>query len=282
MKLIRNLLFIVFVAIMATACDAGQLFGLTMTPTSTNIATAAPGPIATAVASTPTIAQPPSSTATPNVEATKQAKQAAHNVLKKQGIDIKLDSPEDFATLPVLDDKLDFDTGKVQEETYWLIDNVLPPADDIKLPTSYRSSCNKTTGVCIMTWDHIAEPNIKAYRFVGAFFVMRDGVKMLRIGLEYGGPRQLVYINFENPSWWTDSDLTDLLLKAVNLNGRQFYLMDNHVAVESDKNLEPYSVKVMSERVSDGDQLIKYWIENHQLPEDADKTIFSAIIAPYP
>jgi hypothetical protein len=48
-------------------------------------------------------------------------------------VSIKLDSLEDFKTLPVLDDVQGFDSGKVQEIEHWLIDNVLPPAE-MKLP----------------------------------------------------------------------------------------------------------------------------------------------------
>ena len=99
---------------------------------------------------------------------------------------IKLDSLEDFKTLPVLDDVQGFDSGKVQEIEHWLIDNVLPPAE-MKLPDSWRIESNPKTGFYMMGYDLNTNSKANTYRGVSAFFVMRDGKKMLRLGVEYRG-----------------------------------------------------------------------------------------------
>jgi hypothetical protein len=110
----------------------------------------ATGPTATVTATPP---EPPTPSPTPevmatqNTEATKQAEFETRKAEAFKMVAIKLDSPEDFNTLPVLDDVNDFDSGKVQAEERWLIENVLPPAD-IKLPESWNSSCNDATGFC--------------------------------------------------------------------------------------------------------------------------------------
>jgi hypothetical protein len=187
----------------------------------------------------------------------------------------------------VLDDVADFDSGKVQEAEYWLIDNVLPPAD-IKLPESWNTGCYDVTGYCDMDWDHISEADAKIYRGVSAFFVMRDGKKMLRLGVEYGGPGQLIHFNFEDPKWWTDPvrvktliaafNHTDVLIKPVtqcgtsNLNG--LTPRNGYLAYSDQSSAESYTKKVAAERQPGLDNWFgKYWMDNRKLPEGADKTI---------
>jgi len=187
----RLFLFALVLALLSGCAAPATTPTFTPTPFSTNT----PQPSKTPI---PTLTETP--TATPNAEATKQTEFEAKKAEALKMVSIKLDSPEDFATLPVLDDVADFDSGKVQEAEHWLIENVLPPAN-INLPESWSIGGNHQTGFLIMDWDHISEPNVKVYRFVDAFFVMRDGVKMLRIGLEFGGPGQLIHLNFEDPRW---------------------------------------------------------------------------------
>ena len=195
--------------------------------------------------------------------------------LKISMVSTELNTPEDFANLPVLDDKADFDSGKVQQVGYWLTDNVLPPAD-IELPDSWGIGGEPKIGFLIMDWDHITEPNIKPYRFVDAFFVIHDGVKMLRVGLEFGGTGQLLYLNFENSSLWNDPSRANALIAALNYNNSELLLVDSYGSLSG--SVGPYTQKVTSERLVDGDQIIKYWIENRKLPEGADITVFGAVI----
>jgi hypothetical protein len=156
---------------------------ITPTPTSLPTEKTTPTTLPTLKPTATATAKP---TATPDVEATKQAEFETRKAEALKMVSIKLDSPEDFNTLPVLDDVADFDSGKVQEAEYWLIDNVLPPSDT-KLPESWRAETNEKSGYCNMMYNLISEGNVDNYRGVGAFFVIRDGKKMLRLGVEYGG-----------------------------------------------------------------------------------------------
>ena len=195
----KSLAAISSISLIATACS-------TVLPPKTPDAPSTLAPVATQTAiptatETPTSTEIPTATATPDAEATKQAQQAEFEAKKAEAlkmVSIKLDSPEDFATLPVLDDVNDFDSGKVQAEEYWLIDNVLPTAN-LALPSSWRTACNDQTGFCSVSYNTISENNVVTYHGVDAFFVMRNGKKMLRIGVEYGGKDQLIHFNFEDP-----------------------------------------------------------------------------------
>ena len=173
----RLFLFALVLALLSGCAAPATTPTFTPTPFSTNT----PQPSKTPI---PTLTETP--TATPNAEATKQTEFEAKKAEALKMVSIKLDSPEDFATLPVLDDVADFDSGKVQEAEYWLIDNVLPPSDT-KLPESWRAETNEKSGYCNMMYNLISEGNVDNYRGVGAFFVIRDGKKMLRLGVEYGG-----------------------------------------------------------------------------------------------
>lgn len=216
---------------------------------------------------TPTITSTP--TETPNVEATAQEQFEAKKAEALKMVSIKLDSPEDFATLPVLDDVADFDSGKVQEAEHWLIDNVLPPSDT-KLPASWRIA-DGGNGYYWMSYNQISEANVNFYRFVDTFFVMQDGVKMLRIGLEVGGKNQLIHLNFQNPWWWTNSKGMDALISVLHHKDWRLELVVNYgsnLALD-----EPYTLQITSERFANGYQFFKDWVKYRQLPPDADKTI---------
>ena len=243
---------------------------------------------------TPIPAAPtPEATATPNAEATKQAEFETRKAEALKMVSIKLDSPEDFASLPVLDDVADFDSGKVQEAEYWLIDNVLPPAD-IKLPESWRTACNDATSFCTMSYDMISEANVNVYRGVTAFFVMRDGVQMLRLGVEYGGSGQLIHFNFEDPKWWTDPvriktliaafNRTDIQMLPISQYGTDYtnwLVLENGYLIGDDfSNAESYSRKVTLERSAGGNQFTQYWVDNRLLPAGADTTVFGAFFFP--
>lgn len=235
-------------------------------------------PTATVVPPTVTVvpSEIPTATATQNTEATKQADFEARKAEALKMVGIKLDSPEDFKTLPVLDDVNDFDSGKVQAEEQWLIENVLPPADT-KLPTSWRTACNDETGFCWMSYNMISESNIKVYRGATAFFVMRDGIKMLRFGFEYGGPGQLIHFNFEDPKWWTDPKKIEAIIGAFNNADHWIFPIVQYGTTPGSKN-ELYDREVTLKRVNEGNQFVKDWIHNRQLPVGADRTVFEGSI----
>jgi hypothetical protein len=229
-------------------------------------------------------------TATPNAEATKQAEFEAKKDEALKMVSIKLDSLEDFATLPVLDDVADFDSGNVQAVGQWLIENVLPPAD-IKLPDSWRAEGNDAVGFKMMSYDTVKEANVVTYRGVDAFFVMRDGKKMLRLGVEYAGPDQLIYFNFEDPKWWTDPVRMKTLIAAFNrtdvfmwpivqygtLNSNNLIPDQGYLRGGDESSAESYSKKVTLERSAGGNQFAIDWVNNRLLPAGADKTVFGAV-----
>ena len=228
------------------------------------------------VAQTPTAIPTPIETqvptATPDLLATQQAEFETKKAEVLMMVSIKLETLEDFRTLPVLDDVADFDSGKVQEAEYFLINNVLPPTET-KLPDSWSINCNDANGYCWLDYNRITDKDVKLYRLVDAFFVIRDGKKMLRIGLEFGGKDQLIHINFEDPRWWTDFKRMNGLIADINRNGLEFLLIDNYGS-ETFSSIELYNRKVTTERIAAGDQMMKYWVKNHMLPDGADKTVF--------
>ncbi len=148
-------------------------------------------------------------------------------VVDNDGVFMKMVATElktsgDLKNLPVIgDDTVVFESGEVQGvEEDWLIKNVLPKAD-IKLPTTWRINKDKKTGLSWMDYNAITEPNVVDYRGVCAFFVMHNGIKMLRLGFEYGGPGQLIHFNLENSKWWTDPERIKNIIAAFNRDGEQ-------------------------------------------------------------
>jgi hypothetical protein len=190
-------------------------------------------------------------------------------------VSIKLNSPEDFNRLPVLDDVADFDSGKVQTAEHWLIENVLPPAE-IQLPESWRIAGNTATGFYFMSYNQISEANIVTYRADFAFFVMREGKKMLRLGVEFGGPGQLMNFNLEDPRWWTDPEWQRALILGFNRSGKAFERILPTVSFGTEPAFAPeiYTRKVYQERDHGGNQFFLDWIKNRQLPDGADRTVF--------
>jgi hypothetical protein len=122
--------------------------------------------------------------------------------------------------------------------------------------------------------NQISEPGIILYQFVGAFFEIRDGVKMLKIGLQFGGKDQLVFVNYDDPGIWTDRARMQATIDALSLNGYVINLVDDfgpHGA-----GWQAYAGKVTAERLAGGDQLVQYWVEHHELPKGADRTVFGS------
>jgi hypothetical protein len=193
----RMFLYFLGILLLLSALCACQAAGTAPLPTPTTEPTNTALPIATDTRS-PTIT--PTNTPTPDAVATKQAEQAEFEAKKAEAlkmVSIKLNSSEDLANLPV-NDARDFDNHNIQDEIHWLINNDkndLPPADDVKLPDTWRIARNNDTGFYWMSYDMLAEARVKTYRSVAAFFVMQDGKMMLRIGVEYGGKDKLVFIN---------------------------------------------------------------------------------------
>jgi hypothetical protein len=133
----RLFLFFLLLALLSGCVAPAPVATVTSTPFSTDTPQPSETPTSSpTVTETPTVTQ--TATATPNAEATKQAEFEAKKAEALKMVSIKLDSPEDFATLPVLDSKK-FDNGEVQEAIYWIIGNVLPPVpENLKLPNSWR------------------------------------------------------------------------------------------------------------------------------------------------
>jgi hypothetical protein len=273
--------FITLAGIMALAAGCGKV--LPISPSATSTETPIPSATATETptpSQTPTITPTETPTETPNVEATATAEFEAKKAEALSMVSIKLESPEDFATLPLLDDVNDFDSGKVQEAEYWLIDNVLPPVD-LQLPKSWRISCEQQIGFCRMAYNVITESNLVIYRGVGAFFVMRDGKKMLRLGFEYGGKDQLIHFNYEDPRWWTDPALMEVLIACFNHIHYEISLVVQYGSLNTPEIYnEIYKRKITLERSRDGNQFFKDWISNRQLPEWADRTVFGGSAPP--
>ena len=248
-----------------------------------------PPAVASAIPSpTPT----PTLTATPDAVATKQAEQAEFEAKKAEALKMvsaTLEKPEDFANIPIITAK-DYDSGIVRENMHWLIDNHLPPSDN-KLPDSFGTNCNDATGYCLLDYNKIDDKN-KNYRGIGLFFVKQDdGKTMLKIGLEYGGKNELIFINFEDPQWWTDPTRMKTLIAAFNYkdvqilpiyqygddytnwlklkNGYMFY-SDNSMA-----NTNYIRQKLSLEKSS---QIAEDWVNSHKLPETEYNIEFGARI----
>jgi hypothetical protein len=242
-------------------------------------ATANPTPTPT-ITPTPTETPlPPTATATPNVEATQTVEFEATKAEALQMVSIKLETPDDLKNLPVLDDVKDFDSGKVQEEERWLIDHVLPKAN-IKLPITWRINKDKSGGFSWIDYNAITEPDIVDYRGVSAFFVMHNGKKMLRIGVEYGGPGQLIHFNFEDPTWWTNPKWTNDLIAAFNRDGWQIMPVIQF-GTETAFAPEIYNNEVNLERLKTGDQFFADWVNYRQLPDGADRIVISGQVWPW-
>ncbi len=285
-KMNPKLTFLVFLALtflLLSGCD----LGLTNRPTETPEPSPTPTPTETPIP-TAAVTETPSLTTTPNAEATKQAEFETKKAEALKMVSIKLESRKDFATLPVLGDVVDFDSGKVQEAEHFLIDNVLPPAD-IKLPKDWRADISGTMNYSSMIYDMVAGRDVNTYRGVSAFFVMRDGKKMLRLGVEYGGPGQLIHFNFEDPKWWTDPvyiktliatfHRTDIIMFPMitygTFNSNKLRQAGNYIIIADASSAESYSVKRALER---SNQFAIDWANNRQLPDGADKTVFGVYL----
>jgi len=176
-----------------------------------------------------------------------------------------------------------------------LIDNILPKTES-KLPQSWVPSCNDQTKFCIMDYDHSSDRGVDLYSGVSAFFVMQEvngvKVKMLRIGLEYGGPGQLIHLNFQNPKWWTDPVYMKTLIAAFNRETVQFFPIAQYgsdtsnwftaqggfMIYSDDSANEKFSVLATEARLSKNPDFNKNWADAKDLPEGADEEIFGANI----
>ncbi len=288
---------LVIVSLFLAAC--GQAKG-----PETPVATATTGPVATlSVSANPTetatwTAVPteiPTETASPTATLNTEdatATQEASNETKKAEIlkmlSIELKTPEELQNLPVIDES-DFENGTVLADEMWLIDNVLPPSDTV-LPTSWNIESNPDTGFYEMSYNFVTEKDVKSYRGISAFFVMHDGKKMLRIGVEYGGKGQIIHYNLENPKWWTDPISMKTLIDAFNNvnTGLQpifgygaignWSKLRNGYQVGEDSSAENYTINYQKDHFAEFQKLAADWVSNRKLPVGADKFLFGVYV----